>query len=131
MKFLLLSAVAASLLVAAAAVTFTAYTDASCATPKISSDNEPNPVVAKLNECTKYMTSGSNTLYVKTTSCDSKAKGALYSDDKCTVKTQDLPESDTDKCLPLGSASSKVICAPASSISIAIFAVLAAMLALL
>jgi hypothetical protein len=129
MKFLLLSAVAASLFFAAAAVTYTTYTDAACGTPRSTSDSAPNPVVANLNECTKYMTSPS-TVYVKPASCGAKAAGATYSDDKCANKLQDL-DSETDKCLPgTGGTSSKVTCAPASSISIAIFTVLAAMLAL-
>jgi hypothetical protein len=130
MKFLLLSAVAASLFFAAAAVTFTTYTDAACGTPHATSDSAPNPVVAKLNECTKYMTSGSSTIYAKPTSCGAKAAGATYSDDKCATKIQDI-DSETDKCLPqTGGSSLKVTCAPASSISIALFTVLAAMLAL-
>lgn len=135
MKFTLLVAMVASLLVAAAAVTYTTYSDAACATIKASSDSSPNPVVAKLNECTKYMTvtvlGTTTTIYAKPVSCDTKAKGALYTDDKCTAKQGDL-ESDTDKCLSgTGGSSLKVTCAPASSISIALFTVLAAAIALL
>lgn len=130
MKFLLLSAVAASLFFAAAAVTFTTYNDATCGTPLATSDIAPNPVVAKLNDCTKYLTSESSTTYAKPTSCGAKAAGALYSDDKCATKVLDI-DSETDKCITQpGGKSLKVTCAPASSISIALFTVLAAMLAL-
>jgi hypothetical protein len=127
MKFVVYVAVAASLFAIAAAVTITQYTDTACKTAVTNSASSPNPFVASLNACTKYM----DGVYVKATACGGgKVTSGTYSDDKCATVLQAVSTSDTDKCMTGGGGSNMVTCASTSSVTMAFLAVAAAVLAL-
>ena len=135
MKFFAVSVIAVCLFGAAAAVTFTIYTDGACTTALTSTSTLPNPIVATLNTCTKYITTPgliSVSTYVKATACatGNMVTGAIYGDEKCTesLKISDLTGAE-GKCIPLAVGSQKITCDPASSVTLASITVVAAVLA--
>jgi hypothetical protein len=128
MKFIVFSAIAISVLSLAVAVTQTFYTDAACATPVVSTTDEPNPMVVALNACRKMGATSS----VKPTACVSNGAGTFsdYRSADCTGTAE--PEAFvSDKCVSAGpSGSKKITCDSASSVALASVAVAAAVLAL-
>jgi hypothetical protein len=132
MKFLVQCVFATSLFCAVAAVSYTTYTDASCATAVAATSAAPNPIVVGLNSCVKI--AGTNPIeYQKIHACadPGKVAGALYSDSSCSTKQADSDfDYDVGKCIAIrGGTSQKLTCAPASSLSVAFLAVFASMLA--
>ena len=128
MKFITYVAIAATLFAVAAAVTSTTYTDTACKTAAAGTADAPNPLVLKLNECTKVGTSGG---YGKASACATGGKyaGGFYSDDKCATLVQ-AQAGDEGKCVTLGTGSMMTTCASTSSVTMAFLAVAAAVLAL-
>ena len=130
MKFLVQGVFATSLFCAVAAVSYTTYTDVSCATAVAATSAAPNPTVVGLNSCVKI--AGTNN-YQKINACadPGKVAGATYSDSSCSTKKADTDFSyDVGKCIATeGGGSQKLTCAPASSLSVAFLAVFASMLA--
>ena len=127
MKFTTYVAIAATLFAVASAVTMTTYSDAACKTAVTGSAAMPNPFVANLNTCTKYI----DGVYIKATACGGgKVTSGAYSDDKCATAASPADTSDTDKCQPGGGGSGMVTCASTSSVTMAFLAVAAAVLAL-
>ncbi len=108
----------------------TLYNDKNCGTPTVSKPSNPNPNVQNLNECPKLIDEYGG-YYIKYLSCDSnsKVKRAFFSDTACNTKLQES-ELDVGKCLNLGlTMSQKFTCDSASSVGLAFFAVVAAILA--
>jgi hypothetical protein len=123
MKFLVLCLVATSLLCAVSAVTYTFYSDSNCASPSGS------PSVVAVDQC--FKPSGSS-FYQKISSCGTKASIALYTDSSCSNKVEDSDqEIEVGKChLRTNLQFLKLTCDPASSLSVAFLAVVAAVLSL-
>jgi len=129
MKFLVQCVFATSLFCAVAAVSYTSYTDASCATAVAATTAAPNPEVVGLNSCVKV--AGGDYQKIHACADTGKVAGALYSDSSCSTKRADSDfEFDVGKCRQVvGGGSQKLTCAPASSLSVAFLAVFASMLA--
>ena len=132
MKYLILATVAISLFCVTTAVTVTNYKDSTCTSVDTVGPTQPggvpNPTVAPLNVCTKYINGQSR----KFTSCtnNGKAAGSEYSDSACATKRLDF-NFNTDKCDPASPEMwIKTTCSPASSATIALAAVAAAALLL-
>jgi hypothetical protein len=131
MKFLVQCVFATSLFCAVAAVSYTSYTDASCATAVAATTAAPNPEVVGLNSCVKIAGAANNFQKIHACADPGKVAGARYSDSSCSTKKADTDfDLDVGKCIPSeGGGSQKLTCAPASSLSVAFLAVFASMLA--
>ncbi len=126
MKFITYVAIAATLFAVAAAVTITEYTDAACKTAEAATTDAPNPIVLKMNECTKV-----GPVFGKASACATGGKyaGAMYSDDKCANQVAAYT-GDEGKCVAAAGGFQLTTCASTSSVTMAFLAVAAAVLAL-
>jgi hypothetical protein len=126
MKFIAVLTVAISLFCFAAAVTITVYSDVNCGTAIPSTSNLTNPQVVPLNTCSPAP--GSATSSLRYNSCvGGKAVASTYSDKVCSgANFITTVTFNTDVCGSDGRISTKITCAPASSVNVALAAVAAA-----
>ena len=131
MKTVIVIALGLSLLsVAAAQMTQTYYSDASCATPAAGTLNPNgfvNPLIAPLNTCVKQ----SAATWVKFSVCSgTTATGVIYGESGCLNRLTDFPYP-AGACAQMpgvytGVSSMRVVCSSASSATLAIVSVVAA-----
>lgn len=106
---------------ATTSMVITAYTDSACSSPAPSPFlGAPNPLLAPMKTCTKYIVTGGPVLYLLVNSClSSSASISLFYDSLCTVAAdialQLTPGYCNTSTPPPGALSFRVTCAPASA----------------
>jgi hypothetical protein len=102
-------------------VAITAYTDSACSSPASSPFlGAPNPFLAPIKICTKYIVADGTVLYLLVNSClSSSASVSLFYDSLCTAAASITRQFTPDYCNPTdpppGALSFKITCAPASA----------------
>jgi len=109
-------------------VTQTFYTDNTCKTKAPSPFLDiSNPWIARTNTCTKYLTVAGQPSYSKITACSSTSVSYIYcSSPDCSANCFPSTTEAVGKCLTVSGTNYIITCDPASTVSLALLAVAAA-----